>query len=73
MNGHGRLLTRTWLIPVAVIALIAAHAVGFRYLPSGTILSTALVSGLVILVVIKHVGLAGSVYAFFRRRSRPGP
>ena len=69
MIGHGRLFPRVWMIAVAMIALLAVHTVGLGYLASHTTLSAAVLSGLVIVVVIKHVGLLGPIYALFRRWS----
>jgi hypothetical protein len=66
MKGHSRLLSRPWLLAVAVMALIAGHGIIY-YILRHTILSTAVVSGLIILVVIKHLGLLSPL---FRRWSR---
>ncbi len=43
------------------------HVVLYSVL-SDTALSTAVVSGVILLVVIKHLGLLAPLYAFFRRR-----
>ena len=66
MKGHSRLLTRTWMLLVGVVGLIAGHV----YVLSHMGLSAAVVSGTIILVVIKHLGLLGPLYALFQRRSR---
>ena len=70
MIDHGRLFPRAWMIAVALIALLAAHTIGLGYLASHTTLSAAVLSGVAIVVVVKHVGLLGPIYALFRRRSR---
>jgi hypothetical protein len=70
MKGHSRLLTRSWTLPAGAVALIAAHATILRYVLPHAALSAAVVSGVVILVVIKHLGLLGSLFALFRRQSR---
>jgi hypothetical protein len=69
MKRPGRLFTRPWVVMVAVVALLAGHVVMYQILRH-TVLSAAVVSGLVILVVIKHLGLLSPLYALFRRRSR---
>jgi hypothetical protein len=70
MRGHIRLLKRPWVLPVGVLALIAAHLTILRYALQHAALSAAVVSGVIIVVVIKHLGLLGSLFAMFRRRSR---
>jgi membrane protein YdbS with pleckstrin-like domain len=70
MTGAGRLRARAWMLAVGAIILIAGHAVILYYFSSHVALSAAVVSGVIILVVIKHLGLLGPVYALFRRRAR---
>jgi len=67
MKIHSRL--RTWMLPIVVVVLIAAHVI-VPYLLLHTGVSVAIVSGAAILVVFKHLGLLGSLYALLRRRSR---
>jgi uncharacterized membrane protein len=69
MKRHGRLFTRPWIVLAAVVVLLAGHVVLYQVLRH-TVLSAALVSSLVILVVIKHLGLLSPLYALFRRRTR---
>jgi hypothetical protein len=71
MKGHSRLLTRTLMLPVGIVVLIAGHGIMLYYVSAHTALSATVVSGVIILVVIKHLGLFGPLYALFRRRSRP--
>ncbi len=59
---------RIWMLPVLVIVLLAAHGVILYYVSSRVMLSAAVLSGAIILLVLKHVGLLGPVYALFRRR-----
>jgi hypothetical protein len=73
MNGHGQLLRRTWMIGVGVVALIAGHAIVLGYLSSHTAFPAAVVSGVIVLAVIKHLGLLGPLYALIRRRFRRSP
>jgi len=70
MKGHGGPLTRMWILPASVILLIAAHALVLRYASSHAAVSAAVLSGVIVLAVIKHLGLLGSLYAVFRRRTR---
>jgi len=71
-KGHSRLLTHSWMLPIAVVSLIAGHAIVYYvyYVLRHTRLSATVVSGMIFLVVIKHLGLLKPLYALFRRRSR---
>jgi len=75
MRGHSRLLKRPWMLPVGVVAVIAVHVTILRYALQHPALSAAVVSGVIILIVIKYLGLLAlllrPLYAPFRRRSRP--
>ena len=70
MNGHDRPRVRLWIVLVGVAALIAGHGIILYYVSSHTALSAAIVSGVLLLVVVKHLRLLGPLYALFRRRSR---
>ena len=70
MTGHSPLRARTWVLAVGVIILIAGHGIILYYFASHVTLSAAVVSGAIILMVIKHLGLLGPVDALFRRRAR---
>lgn len=61
---------RPWVLAVLVIALLAGHGLILRYAVSNATLSGALLSVVVVVLVIKHLGLLGSLYALVRRRSR---
>jgi hypothetical protein len=54
---------------VGVVALVA-HSAILYYAWSHTSLWAAVLSGTIVVIVIKHLGLLGSLYAVFRRRSR---
>ena len=69
MKEHSRPSRRPWIL-VGAVVLIAAHAVILRYVLSHATLSAAVISVVVILVVIKHLGLLGSLFAVVRRRPR---
>jgi membrane protein YdbS with pleckstrin-like domain len=70
MKLHSRLRALAWTLPVGVVILIAGHGILLYYISSHMALSSAVVSGVIILVVIKHLGLLGPLYVLFRRRSR---
>lgn len=57
-------------LPLGAVVLTAGHGIALHYLLSHAALSAAVASGVMILVVVKHLGLLGSLYALFRRRSR---
>jgi hypothetical protein len=71
MKGHDQPRVRPWmlLVPVGGVVL-ATHSVVLYYALSHTALSAAVLSGVIALIVIKHVGLLGPLYALFRRRPR---
>jgi hypothetical protein len=58
------------MLPVGAVALIAAHAIIVRYVLPHAALSAAVVAGVIVLVVITHLGPFGSFLARFRRQSR---
>ena len=65
---------RVWILPVLLVILLAGHGLILYYVSSHVMLSAVVLSGAIILLAIKHAGLLGPVYAFFRRhRSRNGP
>jgi uncharacterized membrane protein YecN with MAPEG domain len=68
MKTHSRLLSRPWMLPVAVVALIAGRVIVY-YTLRHIILSAAVVSGVIILVAIKHLGFLSPLYSLFRLRS----
>jgi hypothetical protein len=70
MNKRPHLLARrrVWMLPVLVIVLLAGHGVLLYYVSSHVMLSAAVLSGAIILLVIKHLGLVGPLYALLRRR-----
>jgi hypothetical protein len=58
------------MLLVGMIGLAAGHSVALYYVKSRATLSAAVVSGVIVLVVTKHLGLLGPLYALVRRRSR---
>jgi hypothetical protein len=62
-------IVRTLVVAVGGLTLIAAHAIGLYYASVSAIVPAVAAAG-VALIVIKHVGLLGPLYAWFRRRAR---
>jgi hypothetical protein len=56
------------MLPVLLVAFLAGHGVIVYYVWSHMMLSAAVLSGGIILLVLKHVGLLGPMYVLFRRR-----
>ena len=68
MIGHSLFRRRIWMLAVLAVMLIAGHGIVLYYASSHLALSAGLVSGLILLIVIKHLGLLSPVYALLRRR-----
>ena len=65
---HDRSLKKNWMLAVLVITLIAVHVVMFYHVISR--MAWSVVLGLVLLILLKHIGFFGPIYAFLKRRSR---
>lgn len=65
--NHGR-LQKNRIFVALVIILIAAHGVVFYHVISRMTWSIVLV--LVLLILLKHIGCFGPIYAFLKRRVR---
>lgn len=61
MNIHSRLSTRSWMLTLAIIALAVGHLF-VPYVFSHLTLSAAVVSGLVAVMIAKHVGVAAVLF-----------
>jgi hypothetical protein len=70
MTGHNRILSRQWLLLALAVVLITSHALVLRFALQHKSLSASVVAGVMILVVMTHLGLLSRLYALFRRRSR---
>jgi len=70
MTGRSHRFRRPWMLLAGAVALIAAHVTILRHVLPHTAMSAAIVSGVILVVVIKHLGLPGSLFALFRRQSR---
>lgn len=73
MNVFSRIVARPWAMLVAMVILLAVHGFAFYFLRH-LALSAAVVSGIVILVIVKHMGVLGSLYTLLRKRfQKPRP
>ena len=59
---------RIRMLPALLVGLLAGHGAILYYVSSHVALSAAALVGAVILLVMKHVGLFGQLYALIRRR-----
>jgi hypothetical protein len=66
--NHSLTRGRIGVVVALAVVLIAGHGVILYYASSHLALSAGLVSGVILLIVIKHLGLVSSAYALFRRR-----
>jgi hypothetical protein len=80
MNSIRYLRSRLWALAATAVVLVAVHVTlfhVFRHVSSRCVLSGAVVSGLVLLLIAKHLGilgvLLGSLYARFRRLDEASP
>lgn len=67
---HGQTFNRNWLLLPAAVALIAVHGGALRYITLHAELSATVVTGLVVVIILKHLGLFGWLFGLFRRRPR---
>jgi len=68
MTRH-RLPRRWWLLVIVALVMIVGHGVLVRTLTSMPLPAIVAAAG-IILIVMAHFGVFGSVYARFRRRPR---
>jgi uncharacterized membrane protein (DUF441 family) len=61
---------RLWMLLAIAVALVAGQGILY-YLSSHLVMSAAVVSSVIVVVVIKHVGLVGSLYGSLRRGFHP--
>lgn len=66
---HNLTNMRVRMLPVVVIVLVTAHGIVLYRVSSHAALGMAAASGVIVLVLIKHLGLLGS-FTMFRRRPR---
>jgi hypothetical protein len=76
MGGHAGLIVRG-LILLALVALLAGHALMLRFVATHLALPVFAVGALLVIVVAYHLGLIGALAAriapLLRRLSRKGP
>lgn len=70
MRSHGPSRVQRWALVALVLAVVAGHGVVLRYAWPRLGLSAAALAGVVVLVLIKHLGLAGAVRRMWRRSRR---
>ena len=66
---------RFWILLVLLVLFLAGHGAILYYMWSHVMLSAVVLSGVVIMLVIKHLGFLAQVYELLRRhrsRNRPG-
>jgi hypothetical protein len=73
VNRHDRHSFRPWLLLVSAVALIVGPIILYKVLPLAGV-SASLVSAVVVVVAVKHLGLLAvllaPLYALRRRRRR---
>ena len=65
---HGGLLKKSRLFAALVVILVTAHVIVFYHVASR--MTWSVVLALALLILLKHIGIFGPIYAFFKRRSR---
>ncbi len=70
MKAHGLPRIRHWILLVLVggIGLVVHSIILYRAL-THTAVSVGVVSGAIVLILLKHLGVFGPLYTLFRRRS----
>ena len=61
---------RIFLLVAGVVALTIAHGMILYYASSYAALSAAVVSSVIVLIAINHLGIFGALYARLRRSPR---
>lgn len=67
LTGHSLKQGRPWIMAVLALVLIAGHGSILYYASAHLALSAGLLVGIVVLVVINHLGLLGPAFELFRR------
>jgi sorbitol-specific phosphotransferase system component IIBC len=71
MKAYSRLRIRPWMLLVSAgIIGLAVHSAVLWYVVRHMSLPIAAISGVIVLIVIKHLGLLSPLYGLFRRRRR---
>jgi hypothetical protein len=76
MNRIHDLRSRGWILLVVAVAFVAGHLVLFHVLrrlgASHVVLPSAVVAGIVILIIAKHLGLLTALFRYVSARLRRG-
>lgn len=70
MTGHNRIFTRSRLLLALALIAIVSHALILRFALQHKGLLAATMVGVVILVVMAHLGLLNRLHALLRWRSK---
>ena len=62
---HWRLLKGIWILPLLIAALIAAHGLALYHMFSR--MASTIAVGLLVVLLLMHVGAVGSIYAMLKR------
>ena len=63
MKNHNQV----WILLTGAMVLIVGHGVILYYVSSHLALSSAVIAGVVAIVVVKHLGWIGPLYAVLRK------
>lgn len=61
---------RVWITLVGLAILFAAHGVILYYVSSHLAASSAVIAAIIAIVLLKHLGLLGTLYAMLRKARR---
>jgi hypothetical protein len=74
MSGLRRMHARPWTLAALTILFVGGHVILFLFMRNAHVARAAVpgpvLLGLVLLMIAKHLGLLGGLFARFRRRSR---
>jgi membrane protein YdbS with pleckstrin-like domain len=61
---------RHWIVVFALLVLLVGHGTILYFVSAHTALSASVISGAIVILVLKHLGLFAPLYALVRRRFR---
>jgi hypothetical protein len=70
---HRLAFRRAWLLPLVLVLLIAGHGLILSFASSHVAVPAALLSGIVVVLVIRHLGLLRRLWEKLRDRHRNEP
>jgi hypothetical protein len=62
---------RFWGFAALLLGVVAGHGFILHYVSSRVVLPVAVVSGALLVIVVRHLGVLGRLPGRFRRRQRP--